>query len=178
MQRSTLFGKDRLSQTYSGKLTEESAYENIAVLNEDYATVLLRFENGAHGSLTVNQVAAGRKNRLFFEIYGSKMSVAFDSESPNELWIGHRDHPNQILIRDPSLVYEQVRRSISYPGEHNEGFADASKQTMRHFYNHVISGDYLRAENPQFATFEAGLREAKLCEAIVSSAQTESWISV
>jgi predicted dehydrogenase len=54
-------------ETYSGKLLREEDYEDIKIDTEDYATVLLRFNNGAHGSMTVNQVAAGRKNRLYFE---------------------------------------------------------------------------------------------------------------
>ena len=61
-------------ETYSGKLLGPEDYEEVDVRTEDYATVLLRFNNNAHGSLTVNQVAAGRKNRLYFEIYGDKKS--------------------------------------------------------------------------------------------------------
>lgn len=59
-------------ETYAGKLLSPEDYEEVKIETEDYATVLLKFNNGAHGSMTVNQVAAGRKNRLYFEIYGSK----------------------------------------------------------------------------------------------------------
>ena len=51
-------------ETYSGKVLEPSDYEDVPIDTEDYATVLIKFDNGAHGSFTVNQVAAGRKNRI------------------------------------------------------------------------------------------------------------------
>lgn len=165
-------------QTYSGKILQADDYEDVPVHNEDYATVLLRFDNGAHGSVTVNQVAAGRKNRICFEVYGSKMSLAFNSESPNEMWIGHRDQANEMLIRDPALVYEEVRRDIHYPGGHNEAFPDTTKAVMRHFYSYIARQGYLTDETPDFATFKAGLREIRLCEGIVSSAKTDAWLPV
>ena len=91
-------------ETYSGKTLEPSDYEDVPIDTEDYATVLIKFNNGAHGSFTVNQVAAGRKNRLYFEIYGSKCAVAFDSEEPNQLWIGNRDGNNEIMMRGSFLA--------------------------------------------------------------------------
>src|SRR5262245_60603782 len=57
---------------------------------EDAAGILLRFEGGARGVLTVSQVSAGRKNRLSWEIDGSESALAWASEEPEELWLGHR----------------------------------------------------------------------------------------
>ena len=81
--------------TFSGKLQKAVDYVEQPIHTEDYATVLLRFKGGAHGVLTVSQVSAGRKNRLFYEIDGAKSALAWDSERPNELWIGHRDRPTR-----------------------------------------------------------------------------------
>ena len=66
--------------------------------------ILLRFEGGARGALTVSQVSAGRKNQLRFELAGADASLAWDTERAEELWIGHRDRPNESLLRDPSLL--------------------------------------------------------------------------
>lgn len=165
-------------ETYSGKVLEAKDYKDVQIHTEDYATVLLRFDNGAHGSLTVNQVAAGRKNRIYFEIYGSKASISFDSERPNELWIGRRDGNNEIVMKDPSLLYPSAMSIDSYPGGHNEGFADTSKQFMRKFYTYITEKGYEKGEEVQFPTFEAGLREMEMCEAIVESAKQQQWVTV
>lgn len=162
-------------ETYSGKVLEPSDYEDVPIDTEDYATVLIKFDNGAHGSFTVNQVAAGRKNRMYFEIYGSKCAVAFDSEKPNHIWIGNRDGSNQIMMKDPSLMHAEAREYNSYPGGHTEGFADTSKHTVRRIYEAVTKGKKAGVDYPRF---EDGYRELKLCSAIVESAGKEQWVDV
>ena len=162
-------------ETYSGKVLQPSDYEEVPIDTEDYATVLIKFDNGAHGSFTVNQVAAGHKNRMYFEIYGSKCSVVFDSEEPNQIWIGHRDGNNEIMMKDPSLMYPNVVEYNSYPGGHTEGFADASKQTIRKIYEAIEAG---KDSDVYYPKFEDGYRELALCKAIVKSAAEEKWVVV
>ncbi|BDF58071.1 dehydrogenase [Christensenellaceae bacterium] len=165
-------------ETYSGKVLTPDDYADVPINTEDYASVLLKFDNGAHGSMTVNQVAAGRKNRIWFEIYGSKKSIAINTERPNEMWIGERDEANHILMKDPSLMHAEAAKLVSYPGGHNEGFPDTIKQFATKFYNYVRSEGYKTGATPEFPTFEAGLRELQLCEAIVESAKQEKWLSL
>jgi predicted dehydrogenase len=163
-------------ETYSGKLLSPGDYTDVAIDVEDHATVLLRFENGRKGSVTVSQVAAGRKNRLNVEITGSNCSVAWCSEQPNDLWIGKRNEPNQLLIRDPAIVDEQTRNIISYPGGHNEGFGDTSKQLFKEIYTDIKNGK--PSVNPGYPTFEHGLRELILCEKIITSNKKQRWVRV
>ncbi len=163
-------------ETYSGKLLSPDNYTDVAIGVEDHATVLLRFENGRKGSVTVSQVAAGRKNRLNVEITGSNCSVAWCSEQPNDLWIGKRSEPNQLLIRDPALVDDAVRNIISYPGGHNEGFGDTSKQLFSEIYADIRRGS--PSTHPSYPTFEHGLRELILCEKIVESNKKQHWVNV
>ena len=165
-------------ETYVGKILQPEDYVDINIRTEDYATVLLHFDNNAHGSMTVNQVAAGRKNRLYFEIYGSKKAIAWDSENPNEMWIGRRESNNEILIKDPSLMYAQAREYATLPGGHTEGFPDTSKQLFRKVYEYIMDSGYTKAEEPTFPTFEDGLRELQLCEKIVESARQEHWVTI
>lgn len=162
-------------ETYSGKVLEPRDYEDISIDTEDYATVLFHMDNNARGSFTANQVAAGRKNRLYFEIYGSKCSVAFDSESPNQLWIGNRDRNNEIMIKDPSLMYSQAVTCNAYPGGHTEGFADTTKFTMMRIYHDIVNG---KPPEDNYADFEDGLRELEIVDAIICSAKEERWISI
>ena len=65
-------------ETYSGKVLQPSDYEEVPIDTEDYATVLIKFDNGAHGSFTVNQVAAGRKNRMYFFKIFFELICGFD----------------------------------------------------------------------------------------------------
>lgn len=162
-------------ETYTGKILKSSDYKDIKINTEDYATVLLRFNNGAHGSMTVNQVAAGRKNRLAFEIYGTKMSIAWNSENPNEMWIGKRDSKNELLIKDPYLMYKSARKYASYPGGHTEGFPDTSKQLFNNVYRQILAVVEFHFD---FPTFEDGYRGLVLCEAIFDSARKEMWKEV
>lgn len=165
-------------ETYAGKILRPEDYEDIEINTEDYATVLLRFDNKAHGSMTVNQVAAGRKNRLYFEIYGDKSAISWDSEKPNEMWIGRRDKNNEILIKDPSLMYESAREYVSLPGGHTEGFPDTSKQMFRNIYKYITDKGYEKGYDCNFPTFEDGAREITLCESILESAKEDKWVKI
>jgi predicted dehydrogenase len=162
-------------ETYAGKVLKPEDYADMPIDTEDYATVLFRFENDARGVMTVNQVAAGRKNRLYFELNGSKKSIAWESEAPNQIWIGKRDGNNEIMMRDPSLVYLETMSLIDYPGGHNEGFPDTFKQIFKEIYAY-ISGD--QSTQAGFPTFKDGLREIVLCETIMESNKTKGWIKV
>ena len=163
-------------ETFTGKMLQPSDYIDQPIHTEDYATVILHYENGVRGVLTVSQVSSGRKNRLFYEINGSKSSLGWDSERPNELWIGQRSAPNQILMKDPSLLSPEARAVVSYPGGHNEGFPDTFKQLYAKVYAYVFAGDYTRT--PDFPTFADGHYEMQLCEAIERSARERSWVKV
>jgi len=162
-------------ETFTGKMLQPGDYEDVPISTEDYATVMLRFNNGNKGVITVSQVAAGRKNRLSLEISGSKQTFAWNSESPNELWIGKRDAANQVLLRDPSLFDKESAALISFPGGHNEGFPDTSKQMFKEVYENIRIGTM---EGAKFPTFEDGLRELILCESILESNEKECWINV
>lgn len=101
-------------ETFTGKMQTQAEYVEQAIHTEDYASVLLQYEGGARGVMTVSQVSAGRKNRTFYEIDGAQAAIAWNGESPNELWIGHRDKPNEILIKDPALMSPEARRFAAY----------------------------------------------------------------
>ena len=163
-------------ETFTGKTTQQIQTEPVEITTEDYGCVMFRFTGGARGSLYVSQVTAGRKNCLRWEISGSKCALAFNSESPNELWIGRRAGPNQSLLRDPSLVADMPRDFINYPGGHNEGFPDAFKQCFRSLYEYIAAGDF--AAEPMYPTFEEGHREVILCEAILESHRQQKWVMV
>ena len=161
-------------ETFSAKVQAPDATESIDIETEDSGAALLRFSNGAHGSLWVSQITAGRKNCLRYEIAGSEASVAWNSEQPNELWIGHRNQPNQLLLRDPGLVSEAALAHIGYPGGHNEGYDDSFKHSFKSFYDYIGAADFSAPE--PFPTFADGHKEILLCEAILASHEQEGWV--
>jgi predicted dehydrogenase len=163
-------------ETFTGKPQSEIMTEEIPISTEDYGCIMFRFANGASGSLYVSQVAAGRKNCIRYEIAGSKCALGWNSESPNEMWIGNRDSANQNLIRNPTLMADTPRQFTNYPAGHNEGFPDTFKQCFRSFYDYIEKSDFNAA--PLFPTFKAGHREVVLCEAILKSNQEEKWITL
>ncbi|MCB0071815.1 MAG: Gfo/Idh/MocA family oxidoreductase [Caldilineaceae bacterium] len=163
-------------ETFSAKVQEIDATEEIDIDTEDCGSILLRFKGGAVGNLWVSQLTAGRKNALRYEIAGAKRALAWNSESPNDLWIGERNAPNQQLIRDPGLVSAAARTYITYPGGHNEGYDDTFKQCFKAFYDYLHAGDF-SAPKP-FPTFADGHREIVLCEAVLRSHREQCWVDV
>ena len=163
-------------ETYSNTTLSASDYEEIPINTEDHANVLLRFYNGNKGVVTVSQVAAGRKNRLNVEISGSKQNLEWNSERPNEIWIGKREAANQVLLKDPSLVYHEASSLVSFPGGHNEGFPDTSKQLFKEVYAAVAAGK--QPGQPTYPTFADGLRELLICERIVESHRKQGWVKI
>lgn len=163
-------------QTYVGKLEENSSTHEVSIRTEDVALILFRFSNGALGNVTLSQVSAGRKNLLWFEIGGSKSAMHWEQENPNELWIGYRDQPNQLLVKDPSLFHASSRALTGFPGGHAEGYPDTFIQVFNQFYGAIKSGRM--PETGKFATFEDGHHEMELCEAIRISALENRWVKV
>jgi predicted dehydrogenase len=163
-------------ETFGGKLDVSREFVEQTINTEDYASILLRFSSGARGVLTVSQVSAGRKNRLYYEIDGADSALAWDSENPNELWIGHRERANELLLKDPALLSSGASRYASYPGGHNEGFPDTFKQLYKSVYGYINAGDY-QAE-ADFATFEDGHQELVIGEAILKSSREAGWVDV
>ena len=163
-------------QTFAGPDAAKQETYPVDITTDDLGTVLLRFSNGAHGNLFVSQVTAGRKCTGGFEISGTTSTLAWDNEDHDNLWIGHRDQPNQLLAKDPSLTGDAARPYIGYPGGHAEGYPDTFKMTFKAFYDYIANGDF--SAPPPFATFADGHREIELCDAILLSHKEQRWVEI
>jgi predicted dehydrogenase len=149
---------------------------SIPVTTEDYGSILLRFLGGARGCLSVSQVTAGRKNCLRFDVAGGGAALAWDSEEPNVLRVGHRDRPNETLTRDPALLSRAARPFANYPGGHAEGFPDSFKQLFRAVYGAILASPGCEPGGSLYPTFADGHREVLLCEAILRSHREQRWV--
>ena len=154
----------------------EGEGEDVAIATEDLAHVLLRFEGGARGAVVISQVSAGRKNMLSFELDGADAALAWNSERAEELWLGRRDRPNELLLRDPSLMKPAARETTTLPGGHAEGFAETFRELYRRVYRAVESGG--PPPEPDYPTFADGHWENVLGEAIALSSRERRWIEV
>jgi predicted dehydrogenase len=161
-------------ETFSTERSTETIARQMGT--EDVASILLRFANGARGALAVSQVSAGRKNSLQWEIDGSAGSAAWDSETPDHLWLGHRDRPNEILLRNPALMGAAGRAAAALPGGHVEGFGDTFAALFRAIYADVQAGG--PGADPPYATFAQGHDEMLVNDAIAASAREGRWIDV
>jgi predicted dehydrogenase len=148
----------------------------VEIHTEDVATILLRFEGGARGSVAISQLSPGRKNGLAYQVDGSSSAVAWDSEQPEQLWIGHRDRPNEILLRNPALMNDDGRAAARLPGGHVEGFADTFGAVFAAIYDDVIAGR--PSATPRYATFAAGHEEMLVGDAVLESSRTGRWVEV
>lgn len=161
-------------ETFSTERATETLEREIAT--EDVATVLLRFENGARGTVAISQLSPGRKNSLQYEIDGSVAAAFWDSEQPDQLWIGHRDRPNEILIRNPALMGPAGQAAAALPGGHVEGFADTFRALFRAIYADVGAG--APSDRPSYPTFADGHDEMLVNDAVAASAADGRWVNV
>ncbi len=161
-------------ETFSGKKGVQGETETFPIDTEDFGMVLLHLGDRARGAFTVSQVAAGRKNKFAFEIFGTKAGVAWDQEQPDTLWIGHRNDPNQILIKDASLFYPEAATYADLPGGHSEGYDDSHKQVFKRFYARVADPSV----PIDYPTFEDGLHGMVLLQAVAESSAKRGWVDV
>ncbi len=161
-------------ETFSGKKGIAGEYDVFPIDTEDFGMVMLHLGDRARGAFTVSQVAAGRKNKFAFEIFGTKAGVAWDQEQPDTLWIGHRNDPNQIIIKDASLFYPEAATFADLPGGHSEGYDDSHKQVFKRFYARVADP----SAPIDYPTFEDGLHGMILLDAVARSAEKRAWVDV
>ena len=161
-------------ETFAGKTLSPEDYVPFAIDTEDFASVVFHMGDRTRGAFTASQVSAGRKNQLSIEIYGSKASVAWNQERPDELWIGNRNINNQVIVKDPSLMKERARSYSDLPGGHSEGYADTFKQVFRRFYRSIEEP----AAEPEYPQFSDGLRQLNILEIELASHQRRGWMEV
>ena len=147
-----------------------------AMETEDAAGLLLRLEGGARATAAISQVSAGRRNLCSFEIDGAHGSVAWGSERPEELWLGHRGRPNELLLRDATLMDPAAAVTTQLPAGHSEGFADTFRELYRRVYAAAAVGE--PPASPLYPTFADGHESALIGAAVACSAREARWVAV
>ena len=159
-------------ETFSGKMLKPEDYAEVPIDTEDFGAVLLHLGDRARGAFTVSQVNSGCKNRFQMEIFGTKCGVMWNQEQPDSLWIGHRNSPNQLIVKDPSLLHPGAAAYADLPGGHSEGYDDTHKQVCKRFYKKVADP----SAAVEYPTFAEGLHGMRLLEKALESAKSRAWV--
>ena len=156
--------------------THTEALRRLGIEVVGVAGLLLRLEGGVRGVCSVSQVSAGRKNRLTWELNGSQRSLAWTSEEPEYLWIGHRGRPNELANKDPGLMTDLGAAVTGYPAGHVEGYPDTFRGLFAAVYADVAAGQ--PSPEPAYPTFADGHEVALVCQAVAESAGSRTWAPV
>lgn len=96
----------------------------------------------------------------------------WNQERPDELWIGHRNSANQVIVKDPSLLKGAAQGFADLPGGHSEGYDDSHKQIFKRFYAKVAD-----ASAPvDYPTFAEGMWGMHLLGKVVESSRKRAWV--
>ena len=104
---------------------------------DDYGHAVIRYENGALGTVTASQISHGRENDVRIEIDGTKASLEWHQENPNQLFVRKNGHPHAIYTRDPNAPYTLplAKASCRLPSGHPEGFFEGFANVYRAAYD-------------------------------------------
>ena len=137
-----------MPQSISGHL---KTFESGRVL-DDYGAVVIRFENGALGTVMASQISHGRENDLWIEIDGTKGSIEWHQEEPNKMWLKRNGQPHALYTRDPNAPFmnDSGKAACRLPSGHPEAFLEAFANIYRAAYDNMV----LRATGQKFPTVD------------------------
>jgi len=161
-------------ESFSAKKATAQDSQDVPMSGDDFGVVMIHLGERGRGAFTVSQMSAGRKNKFSFEIFGTKAGIAWNQEEPDKLWIGHRNEPNQVIIKDASLFYPAAAAFADLPGGHSEGYDDSHKQLFKHFYARVADP----SAPVNYPTFEDGLHGMVLLQKVGESNDKKAWVQV
>ncbi|WP_132962528.1 Gfo/Idh/MocA family oxidoreductase [Rathayibacter sp. PhB179] len=142
------------------------------VHTEDVAVATFRTERGILANTVISQVSAGRKNRLWLEIDGSKGSAVFDQEHPESAWFGGTDGSTVLHRGEGTVSADQARMNLIAAG-HSQGWTDAFAQLIADAYAKT------RGENPEgLPTVHDGLRSVRIVDAVLRSSRSSAWTNI
>jgi predicted dehydrogenase len=115
---------------------------------DDYGTAVIRFDNGALGTVTASQISHGRENDLFIEIDGTKGAIQWRQEEPNVMVVRRNGEPHRLYTRDPNAPFmnDSGKAACRLPSGHPEAFFEAFANIYRAAYDDMI----LRATGKSF----------------------------
>jgi predicted dehydrogenase len=139
------------------------------------ALVLFRTAGGVTGSLVVSQISSGHKNQLRFEVSTADVTLAFDQEQPDTLWLGRRAG-TEVLTRDAAQVDPSAAAYVTLPPGHPQGYQDCFDAFVADTYRAIEAGSSNIVDG--LPTFADGARAVRVTEAVLRSAGSHRWEDV
>ncbi len=160
---------------------DKSTFLPDRTLDED-VNMLLRFQKGGKGVLTISQVATGEENGLTLRVYGSQGAILWAQENPNYLHVYRYGEPRQVLTRGQAYLSEPARACTRLPTGHPEGYLEAFATVydgiVRAIRKHH-DGQPLRPDQYEFPSVHDGLRGMRFIQQAVQSSQRGAvWVSM
>ncbi len=117
---------------------------------DDYGHAVIRYSNGALGTVTASQISHGRENDLFIEIDGTKGALSWRQEEPNVMIVRRNGEPHKLYTRDPNAPFTTPMGAAAcrLPAGHPEAFFEAFANIYRFAYDAMVA----RAEGRSFET--------------------------
>jgi predicted dehydrogenase len=148
---------------------------------DDDGNILVRFKGGAKGIIHASQISVGDENNLNIRVYGSKASLEWHQEFPNELAIKFRDQPRQIWRRGNSYVGKTAASVTRVPFGHPEGYLEAFANIYLEAFKAIraeVAGKPI-PKNLDFPTIDDGVEGMIFIETVLKSAkQGAKWVKM
>jgi predicted dehydrogenase len=141
---------------------------------DDAMAAVVRFANGALGTIEATRFAPGRKNHNRFEINGSEGSLAFNLERMNELELYLASDPGPVRGFHTILVTDRAHPYMKawWPPGHIIGYEHTFTHTVYDLLEAIASG------TPASPSFEDGVRNQRVMDAIERAAESRTWVAV
>lgn len=149
---------------------------------DDYGTAVIRYENGALGTVTASQISHGRENDLEIEIDGTKGSLRWRQENPNEMIVRQNGEPHKIYTRDPNASYtnQSGAGACRIPSGHPEAFFEAFANVYTAAFDDMArraSGDTIERRNTVYPNIYDGVEGMYFIQqCVASSSQDAAWL--
>lgn len=171
----TVYPERAAGSTHSFAAPGSSDTPLAPVTTEDAALVMFRTVAGAHGSVVISQISSGHKNQLRFELAGPGVTLAFDQEHPDELWVGGRT-VSQTVARDPAVLDPAAAAYVLVPPGHPQGYQDCFDLFVADTYRAIAAGSADKIDG--LPTFADGRRANAVVDAVVRSSATRAWVDL
>ena len=148
---------------------------------DDDVNVLLRYDNGARGSLWASQVAPGNENGLRVRVYGDKGGVEWSGEAPNHLKLTEYGQPTMTITRGGYGAGASSRRVTRMPAGHPEGYFECFANIYQDAAELIRARLERRAPDPEAMLapqVKEGIAAVRFVEAVVASGKTNAWVDL
>ena len=149
---------------------------------DDYGHAMVRFENGALGTIGASQISHGRENELSIQIDGTTGSIAWGQENPNEMWLRRNGQAHQLYTRDPNATFtnDSAAAACRTPSGHPEGYLEAFANVYRSGYDAIAeqaAAQSVETTNTVYPNVHDGVEGMYfLQQSVTSSQENGAWL--